>query len=217
MQLHPEPRTANTSSQQAVKPITPGPGENGKKGKKGGQDLRRKITIDSARELLGQATDTAELAARMTRLHQDEAERRPDDEGLGEKLGRLDEASMLLADARNLLQKAIPPEGTDEPEIIYWGNRDRWSTEVFRERADGSDELPIRLSIGAYSPDEFGWGHEGPAPAQLALAILSDATRDGEYAARRHREFRRDVIARITANEWQMEREDVLGWVADHP
>lgn len=68
--------------------------------------------------------------------------------------------------------------------------------------------LPDHSEIETFSEDGFEWGFEGPASAQLALAILTDHFGDGQRALALHQPFMREVVANF-ANEWVMTSDDV--------
>ena len=51
--------------------------------------------------------------------------------------------------------------------------------------------LPPRYDLRHLSKTGFEWGFDGPAPAQLALALLADHLGDGEQALRFYRAFMR--------------------------
>lgn len=57
--------------------------------------------------------------------------------------------------------------------------------------------LDPRLDLFNHSPTGFEWGYGGSGPAQLALAILADATGDDEVAVRLHQQYKREVIATL--------------------
>jgi hypothetical protein len=67
--------------------------------------------------------------------------------------------------------------------------------------------LPLHLELRNHSPTGFAWGYDGSGPAQLALALLIDATGNEALALRHHQEFQRQFVAgwkdswRITAHE----------------
>ena len=68
--------------------------------------------------------------------------------------------------------------------------------------------LDERLDIRSLCEDGFEWGFEGPASAQLALAILADHLDDAGRAVQLHEAFMREIVANF-ANEWQMTGADV--------
>ena len=70
------------------------------------------------------------------------------------------------------------------------------------------------------SSGEFEWGYEGEGPSRLALAILADHLGDPVKALSFQAQFRRDVIARIRADEWTLDSAEIdraLEQVADVP
>src|SRR3954452_1120122 len=58
-------------------------------------------------------------------------------------------------------------------------------------------KLPLRLELCPHSPTGFGWGYDGAAPAQLALAILAEGTGDDDLWVRLQQELKRELIARL--------------------
>lgn len=71
--------------------------------------------------------------------------------------------------------------------------------------------LRPRHDLRNHSPDGFAWGYGGSGPAQLALAILADATGSDELALQHYQEFKRRVIARLPMDEgFELERRDVM-------
>ncbi|MEM7750735.1 MAG: DUF6166 domain-containing protein [Pseudomonadota bacterium] len=68
--------------------------------------------------------------------------------------------------------------------------------------------LDERRDVQTFSEDGFEWGFEGPAAAQLALALLADHLDDGGEAVRLHEAFMREIVANF-ANEWQMTSADM--------
>lgn len=63
-----------------------------------------------------------------------------------------------------------------------------------------------------HSPDGFEWGYGGSGPAQLALALLLDATGDKEIALAHYQDFKWDVVAGW-GEEWSITSEEILEWV----
>jgi hypothetical protein len=90
--------------------------------------------------------------------------------------------------------------------------------------ADGKAQrdLPLRLDLDNHSPTGFAWGYGGSGPAQLALALLADATGDDDLALVLHQRFKFRVIGRLKIDHpWQMSAQDVRDKVieifADEP
>jgi hypothetical protein len=72
--------------------------------------------------------------------------------------------------------------------------------------------LDERRDLKTISEDGFEWSFEGPASAQLALAILADHLGDDQRALALHDAFMRAVVANF-ANEWMMTSDDVAAAV----
>lgn len=70
------------------------------------------------------------------------------------------------------------------------------------------EPLPERLDVRKFSDDGFEWSFEGPAPAQLALAILLAHLGDEEKALWLHEPFMREIVANFS-NEWVMTSDDI--------
>ena len=72
------------------------------------------------------------------------------------------------------------------------------------------DDQPLDESRGVrtISEDGFEWGFEGPASAQLALAILADHLGDADRAIKLHEPFMQEIVANF-ANEWVMTSADI--------
>lgn len=86
----------------------------------------------------------------------------------------------------------------------YEGDRTIDGIEVM---VDGAP-LPDRTDIKTISDDGFEWSFEGPASAQLALAILADHTGDDSKALELHEAFMREIVANFS-NHWIMTSADV--------
>jgi hypothetical protein len=63
-----------------------------------------------------------------------------------------------------------------------------------------------------HSPDGFNWSYGGSGPAQLALALLLDATGDKETALALYQEFKWEFVANWK-DTWHITREEILAWV----
>lgn len=62
-----------------------------------------------------------------------------------------------------------------------------------------------------HSPDGFQWGYGGSGPAQLALALLLDAT-DEATARRNYQKFKWDVVAKW-GKSWSITTEEIVAWI----
>lgn len=94
---------------------------------------------------------------------------------------------------------------------VYTGQRIDGSTVVRRTDAGGTPRsLNPRFDLARHSPTGFEWGYHGSGPAQLALALLCDATGDVQLACRNYQEFKRQVVGSFGDN-WLLE----AGYIAD--
>jgi hypothetical protein len=86
---------------------------------------------------------------------------------------------------------------------------------VARQRRGASTvcALPLHLDLRSHSPTGFAWGYSGSGPAQLALALLMDATGDEELALAHYQEFKRQQVAGWP-DEWSMTVEAIQAFVA---
>lgn len=74
--------------------------------------------------------------------------------------------------------------------------------------------LPPYHHVWNHSPTGFGWSYAGSGPAQLALALLCDATGDIELARELHQEFKSAVVAPETRDQWFITDEWIQGWAS---
>lgn len=90
--------------------------------------------------------------------------------------------------------------------------------EVYRERVTDrpshrGGRRPL-YHLVHHSPDGFSWGYFGSGPADLALSILFDATKDARLAWALHQDYKREMIAKLDSQSgWEILESDVLGWV----
>ena len=75
--------------------------------------------------------------------------------------------------------------------------------------------LPSRLDLREHSVN-LEWGYGMGGPAQLALAILADATGNDSYAERHHHWFKQDVVMRLPWDGWKLPESRVWEWIAEH-
>ena len=87
---------------------------------------------------------------------------------------------------------------------IYEGGRSLDGSTV---TVDGNP-LPPRLDLLRLSKTGFEWGFDGPAPAQLSLALLADHLGDGAEALRLYPAFLRAVVAQLD-NAWRLTSADI--------
>lgn len=93
--------------------------------------------------------------------------------------------------------------------VTYHGKKTERGCVVMREEGDETlDFLKLRLDVRGHSPTGFNWGYGGSGPAQLALALLADATGDDDLAQAIHQRFKWQVTAKLTV-EWTMTDDDI--------
>jgi len=94
---------------------------------------------------------------------------------------------------------------------IYQGRRTESGVRVTR---DGKEFDPgASQALWNHSPTGFEWGFNGSGPAQLALALLLDAIRHEEGAAKWHQRFKAEVVAKLPHDEWAMTSDGVRAWL----
>jgi hypothetical protein len=98
---------------------------------------------------------------------------------------------------------------------LYFGFRTPTGAKVWRTTGGRLEPLPMWQEIRNHSLDGPEWGYSGSGPAQLALALLMDATADPALADGWHQEYKRAVIASLDRDAWMLSREDVLRWVVE--
>ena len=104
------------------------------------------------------------------------------------------------------------------PETLYYAKRvsQGGGQPVFKRLMPDGD--PERLSpnpslkLRDHSPDGFQWSYCGSGPAQLALALLLDATTDPEVAQEYYQDFKFDKVA-TWGESWQITRSEILLWI----
>ena len=100
-----------------------------------------------------------------------------------------------------------------EQEIVAYGGFE--SGIVWRQNAVGGlSNLDLRLDLRNHPATGFAWGYGGSGPAQLALALLADATGDDEVALTHYLDYKKTVVEQWTWGEdWTLEWQDILGWL----
>lgn len=89
--------------------------------------------------------------------------------------------------------------------VSDWGGRHVWV-----ERDGVQQPLPYR---GDELSGGFAWGHYGYSARDLARSILHEATGSPVLAELRCRDFAREVIAQLPADEFALAHDDVLAWL----
>lgn len=99
-------------------------------------------------------------------------------------------------------------------EKVYVGRRTAEGCVVGVRRGRHMRPLPPRNDVWNHSPTGFEWGYGGSGPAQLALAILCDATGDVVVAAILHQAYTSAVVACLPAAGWEIPWSEVADWIA---
>lgn len=63
-----------------------------------------------------------------------------------------------------------------------------------------------------HSPNGFNWGYGGSGPAQLALALLYDVTKDKDLSLRYYQDFKFEIIASLR-DIWELTESEILDWI----
>lgn len=89
----------------------------------------------------------------------------------------------------------------------YFGYRDPHTQDVtvVRAEADGTrSPLDPRYDLRNHSPAGFNWGYGGSGPAQLALALVADASGDDALALKVYQRFKFEIVGGM-ADQWMLE------------
>ena len=87
---------------------------------------------------------------------------------------------------------------------------------VFRNKNGDTKQLsPIQSQkLVNHSPDGFAWGYGGSGPAQLALALLLDATKEKDTALANYQNFKWKVVAGWKMDEpWEFTDDQIREWI----
>jgi hypothetical protein len=101
-------------------------------------------------------------------------------------------------------------------DIKYSGRRVSGDCEVILRRASGGKTLLTpeeSRKVWNHSPAGFNWGYGGSGPAQLALAILMDFTRDKNLAVQHHQAFKWAFVSRWQGDIWELTGEEIQQWL----
>ena len=99
--------------------------------------------------------------------------------------------------------------------VRYMGSRSGPDAVLVTVLRDGRMNVLYPLAsqrVWNHSPDGFNWGYGGSGPAQLALAILLDYTKDKEFVGRHYQEFKRQVVAGF-GDRWELSGEQIEQWI----
>lgn len=82
------------------------------------------------------------------------------------------------------------------------------------ENAGQRQPLRPRNDLRDHSPDGFSYGYGGSGPAQLALALLADATGSDAIACSLYQQFKWHIVAAANRDEdFTINQKDILAWI----
>lgn len=185
--------------------------------------MARQVRIPSTRQLMGDIEDAGTTAAALREITLGIQEEDPENQDVWDRHDEARRAARELVLIEKRLAKILArtPENQHAGARTYHGSRGNGARVQVEVRGDDGarrvEPLDCRNDLTDHSPDGAEWGYPGSGPTQLALGILADATGDDGYALRRHQDFKREVIQRITAPDWTILGADVAAWAEDHP
>lgn len=99
--------------------------------------------------------------------------------------------------------------------VIYKGVRTSGGMGGQKVLKDGEPLSPApSLKLHLHSPDGFNWGYGGSGPAQLALALLCDVTKDKDIALANYQDFKWCYVAQW-GEHWQITDEEIRDWLIE--
>lgn len=78
---------------------------------------------------------------------------------------------------------------------------------------EGELAIEPSLRVANHSPTGFAWGYPGSGPAQTALAILLDYTKDPEKSDFLHQQFKFDFIATMPDEGGKITGAEIDEWL----
>ena len=103
--------------------------------------------------------------------------------------------------------------------ILYKGYLNRTKEggfTVFKNENGNRKQLsPIpSQKLRNHSPDGFAWGYGGSGPAQLALALLLDTTKEEDTASANYQNFKWKIVAGWKMDEpWEFTSKQIEDWL----
>lgn len=89
--------------------------------------------------------------------------------------------------------------------IIEYGNEGSYSQRIL--------DINPSLKLRNHSPTGFEWGYGGSGPAQLALALLYDVTKDRRESLEWYQRFKVDKIMHLPHECWKMTSQEIIDWL----
>jgi hypothetical protein len=91
--------------------------------------------------------------------------------------------------------------------------RGEWSTH--RVWIDDREVLPERsLRVRNHNPDGFSWGDDGSGPAQLALALLLELTKE-DLALLWYQDVKWNIIARLAQDDFVIDSQEIVDCIVN--
>jgi hypothetical protein len=91
--------------------------------------------------------------------------------------------------------------------------RGEWSTH--RVWIDDREVLPERsLRVRNHNPDGFSWGDDGSGPAQLALALLLELTKE-DPALLWYQDVKWNIIARLAQDDFVIDSQEIVDCIVN--
>jgi hypothetical protein len=99
--------------------------------------------------------------------------------------------------------------------LVYEGIPERIGRGGFKVLKNGKVLSPKpSQKLYNHSPDGFAWGYGGSGPAQLALALLYDATGDKGLALHNYQIFKWEIIAKFPMGlPWKLTEVEIGAWL----
>lgn len=118
-------------------------------------------------------------------------------------MGRRDDTSEGVPGDQELRVSGadVPDPGAARVQKSYVGSGSLGSKSVRVVEPGSSRPLSKRLDLANHSPDGFEWGYRGSGPAQLALALVADATGDDEIALTTYQSYKNSVVALLDRDD----------------
>ena len=111
--------------------------------------------------------------------------------------------------------ESLPPEHV-VPVRIYRGHR-KGEERIVEASLDGKWDRPRPLDprhdLAQFNPNGFGWGGNGKGSAQLALALLADATGSRRIALGWHHDFKVQVVSSLRFEAWEITSQAIYDWL----
>ena len=84
-------------------------------------------------------------------------------------------------------------------------------TRIYPDRSETPLTPERSWQHGIAHSTEFTWGYGGNGSAQLAFALLLDATDDVEFSRRVYQRFKQEIIATLP-EAWELDRVHIVLW-----